>query len=213
MNSEIIKAIESVNFAEFEKHWKCFGSHFSEKEKQELLTELLDNYYSEDKFSFFVKVFNKIIDSRKISLNFNIEHWAPTFLSLVVNKCSKQLFIYFCDKGADINFIGDYYAFETEETIEQELKNSETRYVTCLDFAHLKLSDLLTVDYNYSAPNKDKNINHWSDIDENEMITISKQEFYYLIEQSQYLHDIIHLSRLIDYIKTVGGKTYEDLRK
>lgn len=212
MKNKILQTINTNDILDFEKVWNGIKNDLNEKDKQELLTEILDNYYSEKKFNFFIKVFDIIIDS-KVSLDFNIEHWAPTFLSLVVHKSSQQLFDYFLKKGANLNFIGDSYAFETEDTIKHEAIALKTeRYATCLDFAENKLADLLTVDYNYSVPDTDEKNIHWSNIDDQEKITIRKRDFYYLVEQSQYLHDLIHTDRLVDYIKSIGGKRYEELK-
>ncbi|MCO5233093.1 MAG: hypothetical protein M9888_05100 [Chitinophagales bacterium] len=73
------------------------------------------------------------------------------------------------------------------------------------------MADSLTVDYNYSVPDTKDYITSWQDIDDNEGVTIKKQDYYYLIEQSQYLHDLIHTNRLVEYIKSLGGKTYNQL--
>ncbi len=211
--NQLIKAIETKNFSDFEKNWTELHNCLNEADKQGLLTEILNSHYSDKDFSFYIKIFDKIIDS-KVSLDFNVDHWAPTFLSLAVMKASRQLFDYFLRKGADINFIGDRYAFETEETIKREIDELEQeRYSTCLDFAELKLADSLTVDYNYTVPDTKEYITSWQDIDGKEEITINNQEYYYLVEQSQYLHDLIHTDRLVDHIKSLGGKTYEQLKE
>ncbi|MBN2730244.1 MAG: hypothetical protein JXR53_13550 [Bacteroidales bacterium] len=213
MIDQLLKAINSHDILGFEKVWNDIENDISEKDKQKLLTEILDNYYSEKKSTFFIKVFDKIIDS-KVSLDFSIDHWTPTFLSLAVHKSSQRLFDYFLKRGANVNFIGDSYVFETKKTIKPETKELDIeRYSTCLDFAENKLADLLSVDYNYFVPDKDEEIHHWSEIDCKEEITIRKIDFYYLVEQSQYLQDLIHTDSLIDYIKSIGGKTYEELKK
>lgn len=205
---QILKHIEKNDFDAFQSDWLNLKETLTEKEKQKLLTEILDDHYSEKNFSFFIKVFDKIIDT-KISLDFSIDHWAPTLLSLVAHKASRQLFDYFLRKGATLNFIGDRYAFETEETIKREVGADLTyRFSTCLDYALLKLGDTLTVYYSYSVPETKEYVTSWQDINENEEITIKKQDYYYLIEQSQYLHDLIHTDRLVDHIKLLGGKTY-----
>ncbi len=211
--NQLIRSIEAKNFSDFEKVWTDLCNNLSETNKQNILTEIIDYYYSDKDFSFYVKVFDKIIDS-KVSLDFNIDHWAPTFLSLVVMKASRQLFDYFLRKGANINFIGDSYAFEPEEIIKHETEEIDIeRYATCLDFAEFKLADDLTVHYNYSVPDTTDQIKSWQHIDDEEEITIKKQDYYYLVEQSQYLHNLIHTDRLVDHIKSLGGKTYKQLTK
>ena len=87
------------------------------------------------------------------------------------------------------------------------------RYSTCLDFAKDVLADMLTVDYNYYVPETGNRNKAWLDIDENEEITIKKQEYFYLVEQSQYLHDLIQTDRLVDHIKSLDGKIYEQLKE
>jgi hypothetical protein len=211
ITEQLIKSIEAMDFSDFEKVWADLRNSLKETDKQNVLTEIIDFHYSDKDLGFYVKVFDKIIDS-KVSLDFNVDHWAPTFLSLVVMKSSRQLFDYFLRKGANINFIGDSYAFETEETIKRETEEiGIERYSTCLDFAKLKLADNLTVDYNYSVPDTKGQITPWQDIDHKEEITITKRDYYYLVEQSQYLHNLIHTDRLVDHIKSLGGKTYKQL--
>jgi len=211
MTNKIIKSVETKDIIDFEKVWTDLRNSLTEMDKQNLLTEIIDYHYSDKDFGFYVKVFDKITDS-KVSLDFNIDHWAPTFLSLVVMKTSRQLFDYFLRKGASVNFVGDSYAFETAETIKQETEElGIERYSTCLDFAELKLADDLTVHYNYSVPDIIDSKTSWQDIDDKEEITIKKQDYFYLVEQSQYLHDLIHTDRLVDHIKSLGGKTYKQL--
>jgi len=211
MTTQIINHIKAKDFPSFEKEWRVLKHNLSEVDKQNLLIEILSYHYTEKVFEFYIKVFNKIIDS-KVSLDFNIEHWAPTFLSLVAYQSSRQLFDYFVGKGASLNFIGDIYAFESEETIKNEVgDNLNLRYWTCLDFVGIVLADALTVDYNFHVPEVTEYDTHWSDCNDKDEITIRKKDYYYLIHQSQYLHNLIHTDRLIDHIKSLGGKTYQQL--
>ena len=206
--TELLTAIENRNFIEFQECWHSKKNESTENERQLLITEILDDFYQKSDFSFFVKVFDEILKT-KTSLDFAIDHWAPSFLSLAVHKCSKKLFMYFLSKGANINFIADSFLFldENEKDCEDEL----LRYDTCLDFADLKLGDKLSVDYNFSAPD--------IDIDElkqnessKEIVSISKDHYFNLLEQSIYLQDIVHLDRVRDYMISSGAKTYEELK-
>ena len=209
--NKIIKSVETKDIIDFEKVWTDLRNSLTETDKQKLMTEIIDYHYSDKDFGFYVKVFDKITDS-KVSLDFNIDHRAPTFLSLFVMKASRQLFDYFLRKGANINFVGDSYAFETAETIKQETEElGIERYSTCLDFAELKLADDLNVHYSYYVPDIIDSKTSWQGIDDKEEITIKKQDYFYLVEQSQYLHDLIHTNRLVDHIKSLGGKTYKQL--
>lgn len=208
---QIIAQIEQKDLASFEKNWTKVKDKLSLKEKQGLLTEIIEHQYSDYIFSFYVKVFDKIIDS-KVSLDFNIDHWAPTFLSLAIDKSSRKLFDYLLRKGAGLNFIGDCNAFKAGTTIKEEAgKQFTPRFFTCLDFAKLKLADSFTVHYNYSVPLAPGLKTTWKDLDEHEEITIKKRNYYNLVEQSQYLHDQVHTGRLVEYIKSLGGKTFEEL--
>ena len=52
----------------------------------------------------------------------------------------------------------------------------------------------------------------WIDMpDKEELMTIKKEDYYYLLEQSMYLRELIETDKLISYIKHIGGKTYEEL--
>lgn len=207
---ELTKAIEERNFELFTSEFESIKNQLSEKEKQSLLVEIVDNYFDDDDFSFFKQVLDKIIES-KVSLNFCIDHWAPTFLCLAINEFSQQLFDYLLRYGAKLNYVGDKYFNESEETIKREVESASMRYWTCLDFAGLKLADMLTVDFQFAEMSWDK----VKDIDPEEEpvgnITISKREYINLLEQSKYLHDLIKLDGLVDHIKSLGGKTYEEL--
>lgn len=210
---ELINCITEKDFNRFLLFWSSKKSSLQESEKQNFLVEIMDNHYSNKDFSSFKKVFDSIIDS-KVNLDFNIDHWAPTFLSLVILRCPGiELFNYFLKKGASINFIGDSLAFEEGENLEFEKKYAaQAQFMTCLDFTQFKLDDLLTVDYHFGTPPEDFQ-DYWSGIEDNEEITISKQEYLNLLEQSRYLNDLISTDRLLDHIKSLGGKTYVELTK
>lgn len=207
-NDNLLIAIENMDFKAFSNNWNTIKNKLSEQEKQFLLSEIVFYHYSDKYFSFFKKVLDTIIDT-KVSLNFNTDIWAPTFLSMAIDIASRQLFDYLLLKGASINFIGDRAAFNSPD---QNLTNNDfvDRYQTCLDFAENKLADALTSDYNYSIPEKADNL-EWSDIENYEEINVKKQQYYYLIEQAGYLQDLIHTNRLIQHIRSLGGKSFQQL--
>jgi len=210
ITTPIFKHIETLNFTAFEKEWSEIKDKLTEKDKQDFLEEIVSCCYSDKDIDFIIMVLDKIIDNN-VSLDFSIDHYAPTFLSLSVYKVSKKLFDYLLQKGATINFIGDNCASETEEYIKKEIgDNLHLRYDTCLDFAEMVLADTLSTDYNYHVPDKTEDIT-WHQIDNKELITVKKKDYYYLLEQSQYLHDLIHTDNLVYYIKSLGGKTYQEL--
>lgn len=211
---QLNEILELKQYDEFFSSLPKVISEMTEKERQELLVDIIDYHYNRKQFSKFKKAFDLIIDA-KLNLNFNIDHWAPTFLSLVVlREPSFQLFEYFLKKGADLNFIGDTLAFEEGESFEFEKKHLLWgRFQTCVDFTQIKLNDLLTVDYNYDVPDKKIDAD-WRDVsDEDGNITISKREYLYLHNQSEYLFDLINTDKLFEFMKSIGGKTYEELKK
>lgn len=212
MLKQLNEILETKRFDDFFSSLPKIVAELTEKERQDLLVDIIDFHYDRKQFPKFKKAFDLIIGS-KLNLDFNIDHWAPTFLSLVILRApSIQLFEYFLKKGANINFIGDTLAFEEGESLEYEKKHLLFgQYQTCLDFAQIKLDDLLTTDYNYDVPDK-KIEGHHADIEDGE-ITISKMEYLYLHEQSEYLFDLINTDKLLDHIKNSGGKTYEELKK
>ncbi|MBK7147597.1 MAG: hypothetical protein IPH78_01945 [Bacteroidetes bacterium] len=207
----LIKAIETKNFSDFEKAWTKLHNRLTETDKQHLLTEIIDYHYTDKEFHFYVNVFDKIIDS-KVSLDFNIDLPAPTLLSLVVLKGSRKLFDYFLRKGANLNFIGDTYAFMPEESTQPDIEEPDTeRYSTCLDFAEHRLADDLVVNYRSLVIDIKEYITNWQGIDDKEEITVKKRDYYCLLEQSEYLRDLIRYGRLVEHIKSLGGKTYSQL--
>ena len=205
----IIDTIINRDFIGFQKLWNSQKNESTEYERQCLLLEILNLYRYNTKYDFFKKVFDEILKT-KTSLDFSIDCWAPTFLSQVVNQCSKKLLMYFVDKGANINFVGDSFLFLNEK--EREFEDEFSRYQTCLDFANLKFADKLSVDYNFSAPDIDiDEVRQQGDLLEN--VTISAAHYYDLLEQSIYFQDLIHLDRLREYLINSGAKTYEELKK
>ena len=81
-----------------------------------------------------------------------------------------------------------------------------------MDFAELKLAEILILDYHYYVPTKEIE-GYWMDYKDDETITIKKSEYLYLHEQSEYLFDLIHTNKLRDYILENGGKTYNEINE
>lgn len=199
-------ALESGEIESFKQAWETHQSELSERQIQELLYSIVQDYYSEKRFNYFKKIFDRI-RTRHVSLNFQMDEGAPTLLCIVANHGSQQLLDYFLREGADINYIGDHYAFELPEAISkaQPIEDYD-RYETVLDYVERKLYDLIRLEYHYKVPEKQEDISLF-DIDRKETITISKFEYYYLIEQAEYLQLVIRLDKLVDYIKSMGGKS------
>jgi hypothetical protein len=207
----LLEHISNRDLTEFVAEWNNSKGDFDEAQKQELLTQIIAYHYDDKDFDFFCKVMDAITDDH-MNLDFHIEHWAPTFLCLAVHVVSQNLFDYLISKGAGINFIGDPYAFEDDEYIRTELKLEDRRYATCLDFAELKLRDMMGADYHYQKPDWTGIEAPWAEIDASEEITVSKRFYAYLVEQSQYLYELIHLNLLIEHIRKSGGKGYNDVQ-
>ena len=206
---KLIQQLEQGIYTELQNYIAAF----TEEERQNLLVEIIDWHYHQDKFSEYKKAFDIIIGT-KLNLNFNIkDHWATTLLFLVILRAPhKDIFDYFVRRGAEINFIGDSYAFDDDETIKRDVEIYLCeRYETCLDFINIKLSDLFQVDYNYIVPKK-RAKGHWTECKEGDTITIEKSEYLYLHEQAEFLHDLIFTDKLRDHILDCGGKTYREIK-
>ena len=206
----LLEHIDNRDLTGFINEWNNSKGDFDESGKQELLTQIIAFHYDDGEFDFFRKILDAITED-PVNLDFHIEHWAPTFLCLAVHVVSRNLFDYLLSKGAGINFVGDPYAFEDDEYLRQELKLEDRRYATCFDFAGLKLSDMMSSDYHYQKPDWTGIEASWAEIDASEEMTVSKRYYAYLVEQSQYLFELIHLNQLMEHIRDSGGKGYNEL--
>lgn len=212
MKTELI--IEHINNRDLDKFyslWKEVNKDFAEEDKQELLTDIIDDFYSENEYLFFTKIFDQIIDS-KLDLNFQIDHFAPTFLTLVIlNAPSIELFDYFVNKGADINYVGDTFAFYTEKEIEEEKElQLFPQYQTCLDFIEICIEDL---EMYINMPALTQEVEEL--LKDKETITIkgnasqnNDSEFY---KEPNYTEDLAKTEELKEHIIKLGGKRYEEL--
>ncbi len=190
---KLFNFVKERNFTEFVSHWEQINT--TEAERQEFITEIIEWLYERKDFGFFVKICDVIL-SKKTNLDFIIEHYAPFFLALVAYKADKQLFDYFLRKGAKLNFIA-----ETED---------ET--LTCLDFLQEHYFDRFLL-YNFAPPQTNFRDMDWVEGEELKGdIIISKEEYYYLVEQALYLQEIVFTDRLLDHMKSLGAKTYKQLK-
>lgn len=211
----LVKHIKSKDFDAFLADFEKFIVNASRRRIQNFLIHIIDGHYNDFDFDFYVKIFDVIID-KDLPLDSNIKHYAPTFLSLAVDTSSRKLFDYFLQKGAGINFIGDRYAFETKKIIKKEVgDNLLMRYYTCLDYAGLKYANATSDDFIYNLPEEAVRHRCGDDCFSKEMkrieITVKKCHYCDLLEQVEYLHGLINTGHLIDHIKSLGGKTYEEL--
>ncbi|HOY30272.1 MAG TPA: hypothetical protein PKW80_00185 [Bacteroidales bacterium] len=211
----LVKHIKSKDFDAFLADWEKFIVNASRRRIQNFLINIIDGHYNDFDFDFYVKIFDVIID-KDLPLDCNIKHYAPTFLSLAVDKSSRKLFDYFLQKGAGIDFIGDRYSFETKKFIKKEVGDDlMIRDYTCLDFAELKYADATSVDFDFKLPEEAVRHRCGDDCRSEKMktieITVKKCHYCDLLEQVEYLHGLINTGYLIDYIKSLGGKTYIEL--
>lgn len=189
----LIHSIQKKDFTSFKVEFS--KQVLSQVEKQLLLIVIFDEYYDFKNYSFFKKVFDIIIES-KINLNFKIEnHWGDNLLSLVVLRAPHiQLFDYFIDKGAKLNYVS-----KASDRYEQSQ--------TCLDFAEMKFYDDVS----------DNEYEFFSDINPNfdtiheGKVCIDKSDYLGLLERSVKLKDIYDTYKLINHIIAIGGKRFSEL--
>ena len=206
----LLECIQNRDIPGFIAGYDAVKSEMDESQKQELLTQIVAFYFDDKDFEFFRKVLDTII-GESLNLDFHTEHWAPSFLALSVHVVSQKLFDYLLSMGADINFVGDPYAYEDDDYIRNELKLEDRGYATCLDFAGKKLTDMMGDDYHYQLPDWKGIDQSWSEMESGEEITMNKRYYAYILEQAQYLYDLVYLNKLIDHIRKAGGKSYEEL--
>jgi len=212
LSDKLNSCLKQQDYSEFQNIWNVEYSILNEEKIQQVLSDLIESHYSDKDFDFYKLIFDHIVDTTNLNLNFPLQHYAPTFLSLSVYKLSVEMFKYFLAKGADVNYIGDVYAFEDQESIKREVEEHEfDRYSTCLDFAETVRDDMLSIDYNFSPPDWSNVDKHFELIDNDDMITVSKKEYVMLKYQAQYLDDLIILDSFVDLIRSKGGKTYDQL--
>lgn len=209
---QLSKLFYEKKFSEFTSALSEHLPKLTEKDKQELLVSMIEQFDVWDNrlFPKLIPAFDKIIDT-KVNLNFNIDHWAPTFLSLVIHwLATKESFDYFVRKGADINFVGDDLAFATPKEIAEEEKFGFERYSTCLDFALLKRDDICLLHESYLPENLVED--SWKSYDNYEKIAVGKADYVLLYDRAKTLNIFVGTDNLIDHIRRIGGKEYEELK-
>lgn len=209
--NKIVDLLEVQRYDEFLLVLEEIAKELDEEKRQNLLELIVDCYFTRQYQLKFKRAFDLLIGS-DLDLNFNVDSWGASFLSLVILRIpSIPVFDYFLGKGAVVNFIGDNRAFEDGKFLKEEDLNG--RYETCLDFIELRLADLLLIDYSYTVPEKKINGYYTDSKIKGEKITITKEEYLYLHEQSEYLHTLIETGKLKDHIVRLGGKTYRELMR
>lgn len=206
---QLIKHIENLDFENFQKDWNLIKEQSTQEQRQKLLLEIVEWHYHKANHKFLEKVFDEILKINT-NLDFSIEHWAPTFLSLLVFHNNKMLLQYFIRNGANINFIGDSCYNLTETEIDANREFYEPRHETCLDFAYEKYYNMLGHEYDF-YPSYEPIENRRDEENVLEKIEITKGEYFDLIEQALYLQELIQMDRIVDYIKSIGGKAYDEI--
>ena len=181
----------------------------SEEEKQVLLFEIMNRFYQHNLFDEFIQIFNMIL-REPINLNFNVNHRAVSFLSLVVCKAPYlKLVNYFIKKGACINFTGDVLAFVSKKNVEfAKMHLDGNRYQTCLDFAETELDNLISKDVSFNFKMSGPKFVCEDPTNESSRMLIDTSEYSELYAQKQYLCRIILTRRIIDYLKALGARNY-----
>lgn len=187
-----VKSIKDNNFDKFKNEF--LKQKLSVIDKQKLLIVILENLTKNNQYSFYKKIFDLVIDS-KINLNFiSNDFYSKPFLFIAVNFFPQiQLFEYFIDKGAKINFF--HIKFDEAET--------------CLDFIQKYIEDTLVDDladgYYYKVAKDYSKIS-------NDNICVGKEDYVQLILQSELLYNLRDLTILKNHIIATGGKTYQELQ-
>lgn len=206
---DFFNMLETKNYESFNDSWLEYFHLFSAEDRQDLLVRIIDELYFKDNYRHLRGIINTIIHP-KLNLNFDLDHDAPTLLSLVILRApSKEIFDYFVRRGAAINYVGDRFAHYTQDEIQKEINSEEERYQTCLDYANEYNRELHSIYYNF-VPAKESELEQIS-ILEAKNITISKSDYENLLEQSNYLSKLISVDSLVDHIKALGGKTFDGL--
>lgn len=182
---------------------------FSEQDKQQLLYEIINQYYNHAGYEEFIKLFDSILRD-SINLNFNINHRATTFLSLVIYRAPHlKLLNYFIKKGACVNFTGDTLAFVDEKDLEfAKMHLDGCRYQTCLDFAESELNDLISKDLHFECSTPKLRLNIDDGSENMNKLLINADEYAELQAQKLYLKRIILTKRIIDYLKCIGARNF-----
>lgn len=206
---ELYKCLEEGNYNRFLSSYWLKRPFLTESDKQRLLVKIIEGCYNDKDYKVYKHIFYPFIFDN-VSFNFSVDDWVPNFLSLLIDKAPyKNLFHFFIRKGADINYVGDLFAND-EDTYEELKKTHDCpvlRYETCLDFVQKKLDYLMSEDCVYGAGETSNVVR-----DENDKIISATITFKDVSEQDEYHSDLIKTIRLKDFIISLGGKTYEELK-
>lgn len=183
-------------------------SLLTEEERKELLQEVVSFYYKEEYAAQFRMAFDLII-GEELNLDFNLQDWAPSLLSQVLASAPYiELFDYFLEKGASLNFVADalfFYPEEEWETILQELPAG--RYITCLDFADEVICH--EAEHDFELPPAKREGSYI--VPTIRTITIGEQEYLNLYQQAKSFHRLANLLKLRDHIIRLGGMRKAEL--
>jgi len=207
---KFIEYIENKDYNGLKQHWLREKGNYTDCDKQKLLYNIFLSFYKDKEYAFFRKLL-KLFTDDKVNLNFSTDDYYCTLLSLAISMPSKILFNLFLEHGAKINFVGDKFAFENEESIKKELESGTERYFTCMDFANEIWGDYFIL-FHHWRPDIDKYSSEQSiAIDDKEMVTLPLRELVYYMEQANELHDIIITGEIIDELERNGAKRYDTM--
>lgn len=210
MISTLLDFLKQNRRSEFVECLNIVYDDLCEAEKQDLLFEIMNNYYQHTRFDEFKRVFD-IIQCEPINLNFHVNHRAVTFLSVVISKAPYlKLLDYFIKNGACINFVGDTLYFVPENNLEfAEMHLDGSRYQTCLDFAESELDNLITKKLSFDFKGTGPKFICEDSENRSSRMLIDTNEYSKLNAQKEYLKRIILTRRIIDYLKAIGARNFD----
>ncbi len=193
-----LSSINNVDYDSFKNEF--IKQNLSERDKQNLLVVIFENGYNHKQFSFYKLVFDLVIDSR-LNLNFIANVFYKTPFLFIVTKFAPyiEIFEYFIDKGAKINF---YHKKEEDFVGYYDFK-------TCLDNIEEIIEDTVLDDlegYYYNVKSNYSTIH-------NNKVCVDKEEYEQLIAQSSLLFNLRKITILKNHIIATGGKRYRELNK
>lgn len=190
----LINSLNKYDFESFKTEY--LSQNLNEKLKQSLLVKIFESGYNHKQFSFYKKIFDLIIEGR-LNVNFVSDDLIETpFLFLVAQYAPHiELFDYFIDKGAKLNFY-----IQEEDFYELQ---------TCLDFVNKYIEDAIIDDvevYFYDVKTDYSTIH-------NNKVCVDKEDYEQLIKQSAHLFSLRKTVILRNHIIAIGGKRYQELNQ
>ena len=213
--TELLKTIKSKDLESFRSIWNSTHKDITDTDKLNLLSDIIQMKFDFDEFyEFHIKVFDLIL-GENINLNSNIRYQdsrSTTILGLIVTHIPEldSTLIYFVNKGADINYLCDNFAFDEDCKIEKITKKVNfPQYQTCLDIAK---EQRIYLGYNGDAI-KDNFVEgaYYNMPETEEVVEVNIKKYNCLLDNSNTLRNIEAIEGMIAHIKELEGKTYAEI--